>query len=422
MAPRPSPGGAGGLGTVGNMATGLRPGEWRRIASTTAIVLTVAGLFFIGYHMLIGLRLILTYLAVALFFTVVLTPAVDFLQHRVKMRRALATLIVFVIGFSLLGAMGYAFIRPIVDQGQKFANNLPKIVNNAEKGKGSIGHLVKRYKVEKYVKDNKAQLQKNIKNLGTPAIGVAKSIFEGVVGILTVLVLTFLMLLQGPNLSRGIFRLISDNQRERIRGMAKQSGRAVSGYMAGNLLISLLAGIGAYTYLRIAGVPYPEVWALWVAFADLIPLVGATLGAVPTIAFAFLHSTAAGVAGIIYFIAYQQFENHVLSVSIMARTVKVNPLTVLVSVLMGVELFGLLGALLAIPIAGVIQVVARDLWGEHRRRRGCDGRSPTTSPPPNRPDPAQTGAQRPSSPRPDATRENPWPVRPSRWKATSSIR
>ena len=350
------------------MASGLRPGEWRRIASTTAIVIFVAGLFFIGYHALVSLSRILAFLAVALFFTVVLSPAVDFLQHRVKMRRGLATTIVFVIGFSLLGGMGYAFIRPIVDQGQKFANDLPHIVDDAQKGKGSIGKLVKRYKLDKYVEDNKAELQANAKNLGTPALSAVKSIFNGVFAGVTVLVLSFLMLLQGPNLSRGILLLVPERHRERVRRVAGDSGRAVSGYMAGNLLISLIAGVAAYIYLKVAGVPYAEVWALWVAFADLIPLVGATLGAVPTIAFAFLHSTPAGVAGIIFFIAYQQFENHVLQVSIMSRTVNVNPLTVLVSVLVGVELFGLLGALLAIPAAGVIQVVARDMWdhGEGR--------------------------------------------------------
>jgi predicted PurR-regulated permease PerM len=111
------------------------------------------------------------------------------------------------------------------------------------------------------------------------------------------------------------------------------------------------------------------VLALWVAFTDLIPLVGATIGAVPTVAFAFLHSFGAGIATLVFFIAYQQFENHVLQVTVMSRTVNVNPLTVLVSVLVAVELFGLLGALLAIPAAGVIQVVVRDVWDERQGRR-----------------------------------------------------
>src|SRR4029079_6199883 len=103
---------------------------------------------------------------------------------------------------------------------------------------------------------------------------------------------------------------------------------------------------------------------LFVGFADLIPLIGATLGAVPCIAVAFLHSVPAGIITLIFFIVYQQFENHVLQVTIMSRTVQLNPLAVLISVLIGVQLYGFLGALLAIPVAGVIQVVARDLYDQ----------------------------------------------------------
>ena len=132
--------------------------------------------------------------------------------------------------------------------------------------------------------------------------------------------------------------------------------------MFGNLVISLIAGLATYAFLLVTGVRYAEVLALWVAFADLIPLVGATLGAIPTIAIAFLHSTPVGIATIVFFVAYQQFENHVLQVTVMSRTVKVNPLGILVSVLIGVELFGLLGALLAIPAAGVLQVIVRDVY------------------------------------------------------------
>jgi hypothetical protein len=108
-----------------------------------------------------------------------------------------------------------------------------------------------------------------------------------------------------------------------------------------------------------------------VGFADLIPLVGATLGAIPTIGVAFLHSTTAGIGIVIFYIVYQQFENHVLQVQIMSRTVDINQLFVLVSVLVGVELFGILGALLAIPAAGVMQVIVRDLW-DHRAGKPKD--------------------------------------------------
>jgi predicted PurR-regulated permease PerM len=132
--------------------------------------------------------------------------------------------------------------------------------------------------------------------------------------------------------------------------------------MLGNFLISLIAGAATYILLRILGVPYPEVIALFVAFADLIPLVGATLGAIPTVGLSFLHSTTAGIIALIFYVVYQQFENHVLQVAVMSKTVDVDPLTVLVSVLVGVELWGFLGALLAIPVAGMIQVVIRNVY------------------------------------------------------------
>src|ERR1700760_4471134 len=98
---------------------GLRAGEWKRIASTTAVVIIVAGLFFVGYQALVSLSRILTLLAIALFFTVILSPAVDFLQHRAGLRRGLATAIVFFVGFGCVAALGYVFLRPVIDQGQK---------------------------------------------------------------------------------------------------------------------------------------------------------------------------------------------------------------------------------------------------------------------------------------------------------------
>jgi predicted PurR-regulated permease PerM len=106
------------------------------------------------------------------------------------------------------------------------------------------------------------------------------------------------------------------------------------------------------------------VLGLWVGFADLIPLVGATLGAIPTVGVAFLASPGKGIAAVIFYVVYQQLENHILQPTIMSRTVDLNPLAVLVSVLVGVQLFGILGALLAIPAAGILQVIARDLYND----------------------------------------------------------
>jgi predicted PurR-regulated permease PerM len=325
-------------------------------------------LAFVAYKLFLSITRIVTLLAVAAFFTIVLAPAVDFLEHRGRLRRGLATLVVFLVGLGLLAGMLYAFIRPLVDQASTFASDLPGFVEDAKDGKGPAGSIIRRYDLQDYVEENEDRLRDSVSDLGAPALDLARSVFAGVFAGVTVMVLVVLMLLQGPNITSTALELIPERRRERVRRVAVDASRAVSGYVFGNLVISVIAGASAWIMLAIMGVPYAGVLGLFVAFADLIPMIGATLGAVPTIGFAFLHSTTAGVVALVFFIVYQQFENHVLQVSIMSRTVNLNPLSVLVSVLIGVELFGLLGALLSIPVAGIIQVVVRDLYDEHKGR------------------------------------------------------
>ena len=355
------------MGTLEAMlpTTDRRPVPVRSILAAIGLVLATVAII----YLLFRLGHILTLVAIAGFFAVVLSPAVDFLERKARMRRALATLVTFVVGIGLIGGMLYMFIRPIVDETQKFVDKFPEFVETAQRGEGTVGRLVKRYDVEQWVQENQDRLEKARNDLGGRIPGVLQSVASTTFAGLTILVLAFLMILQGPQIQQGMLNALESprapNRSERVRRVAADCARAVTGYMAGNLLISVIAGAATFAWLLIMGVDFAAVLALWVAFADLIPLVGATLGAVPTIAIAFLHSTFAGVATLIFFIVYQQFENHVLQVTIMSRTVDLNPLAVLISVLVGVELFGVVGALLAIPVAGVIQVVVRDIYDEH---------------------------------------------------------
>jgi predicted PurR-regulated permease PerM len=338
---------------------------WRVIFATIFAVLAVG----VGGLMLLKLTRIVGLVVVAAFFAVILAPPVDFLEKKAKVRRGISTVLVFLTGLGLLAGMLYAFIRPIVDQTQKFVDDLPGYVDDAKAGRGTVGHLVKRYKIDDYVERNQERFKKSLTSAGRQVPHYLGKVASSIVALVTIIVLAILMLLQGPKLQRGALQLIEPpERRERVRHVASDCARAVTGYMFGNLLISVIAGTLSFFFLLIIGVPFHGVLGLWVAFADLIPLVGATLGAIPAVGVAFLHSVPAGIATIIFFIVYQQFENHVLQVSIMSRTVDLNPLAVLVSVLAGVELFGILGALLAIPVAGIIQVVARDVYDERRGR------------------------------------------------------
>ena len=341
-----------------------QPIPWRTILATIGCVLATWAALVVVQH----ISRILMWIVVAAFFAVVLTPPVDFLEHRLRMPRALATVLVFLTGIVLLAAMLYTFITPIVDQSQEFVDNFPRYVEEAKDGRGPVGGLVKRYDLDRRLEERQDDLQQNLNRLGDSTLAIVRGVGNAVAATLTVVVLTILMLLSGPRMLRTALEALSPRTREHVRHVATDSAKAVTGYVAGNLLISVIAGCATFVFLLLAGIPFRGVLALWVAFADLIPLVGATLGAIPTVAVVFLHSTPAGIAAIIFFVVYQQFENHVLQVTIMSKTVDLNPLVVLVSVLVGVELSGVLGALLAIPVAGVIQVIGRDLYDTRRGR------------------------------------------------------
>jgi predicted PurR-regulated permease PerM len=341
---------------------------WRTIIAV--VVAAVGG--YVAFLTLVALQRIITWLVVAGFFAIVLTPLVDFLVRRAHIRRTLAALIVFFVGLLTVAGLLYLLIQPIVSEITSFVNSFPKLVQDAQAGRGTIGHLIKKYDLVNQAKKYEPKLKSALSSSGGKALSLVRKVGNGVVAGLSILVLTFLLLSEGQRGLDNALGLLTPERQERARRIGRQSARAITGYMAGNVLISIIASAVTYIGLWIFGVPYRGVAAVWVGFADLIPLIGATLGAVPTVALALLHSLTAGIGMAVIYLVYQQFENHVLQVTIMARTVKLTPLAVLVSLLAGVQLFGLLGALLAIPLAGIIQVVGRDILQERRKRLGTE--------------------------------------------------
>jgi len=371
---------------------------WRTILATIA---AAAGAY-IAFHLVLDLQRVLTWLVVAGFFAVVLNPLVDFLVHRAHLRRTLASLLVFLFGIAVVTGLLYLLIRPIVTEVSHFVDAFPRLVQDAQAGKGTVGHLVTKYDLVNKARQYEPRARAALQNSGSQAVSIVRTVGNGAVAGLTILVLTFLLLIEGPRGLTGAVRLLRPDRQARLRRIGKDSARVITGYMAGNVLISVIASFVTYVGLWIFGVPFRGVAALWVGFADLIPLVGATLGAVPTVGLAFLHSTTAGIGMIIIYVVYQQFENHVLQVGIMARTVRLSPLAVLVSLLAGVQLFGFIGALLAIPVAGIIQVVAKDVYSEHQRRQAevepADAQNVTEAPAAPLPDAASAGDEGPAPP------------------------
>jgi predicted PurR-regulated permease PerM len=179
-----------------------------------------------------------------------------------------------------------------------------------------------------------------------------------------------LLLLEGPKMRDGILGLMAPERAKRYARVAHEINQSVTGYMLGNILTSVIAGVVVFFTLLALGIPFPLLWALWVALVDFLPQVGGALAGIPTVLFALGHSLTAGIVTAAVFIAYQQVENHVLNPVIMSRTVKVNPLLILVSVLIGASIGSWVGgffgsfvaALISIPVAGALQIVAKELW------------------------------------------------------------
>jgi predicted PurR-regulated permease PerM len=290
-------------------------------------------------------------------------------RHVVK-RRGFAVTIVAVLSVLVFLGLLVAFGYPLVNAITHLADNLPTYVSNAEHGKGPIGKLVQRYHVQQWVQQNASKLVTFGQNLSKPALAVGKGALSLVIELLTIFILVLMLLLEGPKLRRGVLSLLSPRQAAEVQAIASEVNRSVIGYMFGNFLTSLICGIVVFVDLLALGVPFPVLWALWVALVDFLPMIGGALAGIPVVIFAAFHSLPAGIVTLIVFLVYTQVENHVLNPVIMSKTVRISPLLVLVSVLVAASLGdwigglfgGFVAALLAIPAAGALQVITREAW------------------------------------------------------------
>ena len=341
-------------------------------------IVTTIGLILLTVLLLEIVRIterVLIWAVIAAFFAVALYPLVNRVERLVGGRRWLATLLVFLAVLVLLAGLIALFVIPLAQEGTTLAKQAPALYDDARHGRGPVGDLLQRYNLDDLINDNQAKIQSTLSSLGTPAFGAIRTAGTALAGILTIYVLAYLMVLEGPKIVDGTIHLIPEDRRERVARVSSDCARTVTGYISGNLLISVICGVLTWIVLLIFGVPFSGLIALFVALMDLIPLIGATIGAVVASVAAFFVSVPAGIGVVIFFLVYQQAENHLLQPVILSRTVSLNPLTVLLSILLGVELAGILGALLAIPVAGIAQVIIRDVYDG---RRGALKGRPTT--------------------------------------------
>ncbi len=336
------------------------------IIVTIALVVVV----YLTGKLLYRLRDIVLLMLVGGFLALILNPLVAALQRWKVPRRGVAVAIVTLWALLILGGLAVAFGYPLVNGITHLADNLPAYVDKATHGKGWIGRLVRRYHVQAWVRRNTPKLVSLAEGLGKPAFALGKGAASVMIALASTFVFVVLLLLEAPKLRRAILALLSAERAERYTRVGAAISRSVSGYVLGDVLTSFIAGTVVFVTLTILSVPFPLLWGLWVAIVDFLPTIGGALAGIPTVLFALAHSLSAGVITAVVFLVYTQIENHVLNPVVMSRTVKVNPLLVLVAVFVGADigswvggLFGgFVAALLAIPIAGAIQVITREVW------------------------------------------------------------
>ena len=354
----------------------------RQIARAVLVIVGVIA----GLYLLWQLRQIIGMLFIATFVAVALGPAVD-LYDRV-MPRWLAILSVYLsLGLAVVG-IGLLIVPPVVDEVNQFVNDVPGYVEDLKEN-----DRIREYNEEYEIVDKlEAEAEKLPNRLGD-AVGALQSVtvgvFSAIFQLVTVLVIAFFLLLDGKRMMAWLFEQLSPEREKRARGVAGGVYRAVGGYVAGNFVISLIAGTSTYLVLTLLGVDFAVPLAVLMAFLDLIPLVGATIGGIIIgIVCGIVDFPTALIVWGAFFLVYQQVENNVLQPFIYERTVSLHPLVVLVAVLIGGSQLGVLGALLAIPVAAAVQIVVKDWW--HYRKR-----------PDHHPAPEQTG-QPPTELGPDA--------------------
>jgi predicted PurR-regulated permease PerM len=336
-----------------------RPG--RPLARSPFLVGFTAGLgLLLAYVVYLVLRdavSILILIFIALFIAVGLNPAAVRLQ-RWGLPRWLAVAVVGLGIVIMFGGVLLALIPPLVTQASTLIENAPEYFDQLRRN-DMLRNLDEQYDV--FARLQSALTEVNLARVAGGVLGGTQAVFGALFNVLTVVVLTVYFMAAFDRIRFGAYRLVPASRRERVQTIGDEILTKVGAYMAGALTIAIIAGAAAWVFLLIVGVAYPFALAVVVAVCDLIPQVGATIGAVVVSVVGFITSLPVGIACIAFFIAYQQIENFFIYPKVMRRAVKVSDLAAIIGALLGFTLLGIVGALIAIPAVAAIQLIVREV-------------------------------------------------------------
>jgi predicted PurR-regulated permease PerM len=334
---------------------------------TVVRVILIAIAIFAVLYFLYRIRSVLQLLFIAAFLAIALAPIVEWLAQR-GVRRSVAILLTYLMLLAAVFGIGLAVVPPIVNGVNNFVHDAPGYVNDLRHSR-TFRRYDDKYKITPKLEEQAKKLPSHLSDAVSGLRSVTVGIFGTIVQLVTILVMAFFLLLDARRILGFLFRELGPERGERFRRISEDVYRAVAGYVAGNVLISIIAGLSAYIVMTILDLPFAVPLAVLVAFFDLIPLVGSTIaGVVVAIVAAIVGFPGKLIVWVIFLIVYQQVENNVIQPVVYRRTVAIHPLIVIVAVLIGASLLGVLGALLAIPIAASVQIIVKEYW-QYRHER-----------------------------------------------------
>ena len=336
------------------------------VARRTAVIIAVVGGSVLLAVVVYDLRTILVWLLIAGMFAVAVAPAVAWLERRRVPRWLAASLVTLAVAFAL-GALVMAVAVPLISQSRGLLGNLPHLAHDLFKPGGPLAFLDRRFHIERRIGPITPGRLFDLVAGPRSIVSLFARTAEIVAAVVTIVTITVMLLVEGPRAWRAFVESLGAS-REHLGDVADRMQRSVAGYVRGNLLVSVLASTGAFIAMTILRVPFALPLAVAVGLLDLIPLVGAILGAALCAFVALSVGWPAAVILIVYFVVYQQIENHALAPVIYSRTVAMSPLTVLLVSLAGAVLGGLVGVLIAIPLASAGSIAV----GELLRSKGVE--------------------------------------------------
>jgi len=366
----------------------------RAVIKVVAISLAVIAIAVVLVLVIIHVRTTLRWLFAAIFLTLALFPAVDRIQSiRVRGRhpfpRWLSILIVYLFTFAVFVFLVLQVVPPIVSEAENLGSKVPGYINDFKEWANQnpqFQDLNHKYNITSTLKSQASSIPSELGNAAGDVRDVTVSILEHLIAAITILALTFFLLLDGRQQGERFLERFDDDTAERLRRIATRIAGVVKSYVSVNLTLAVAAGVFTWISLEILGVDLAVTMGVIVGFFDLMPLIGFTIGGLLVAIVAAFHDfpTALIVWGVL-FVIYQQLQDRVIQPLLYHSAVQIHPAVAILAILVGAELAGILGALLAIPTAGTIGVLIDE--GTRWRRETSGAAEPPTEGPGSAPQP-----------------------------------